>query len=45
RYNTGYDRGDYRGRGRHARRNIDNGRFECRIRNGRIDRLRVRGLG
>lgn len=42
RWNTRYDRNDRRGR--YGRRNIDNGRFDCRVRDGRIDRLRVRGL-
>ena len=43
--NEGY--GNWRGRGHHRRivyRDYDEGRFNCRIRHGRIDRLRVRGL-
>lgn len=39
RHDARYDRRD-----RYSRRHVDNGRFECRIRDGRIDRLRVRGL-
>lgn len=41
-------RGHWRGRGYHRRidyRGYDEGRFNCRIRHGRIERLRVRGLG